>query len=350
MTLNTGYRGRIIGLDVARALALIGMFFSHLYMPESKWGEIFLGYPSALFAVLAGVSLGIMSQNAQSQGRDAIVRTRYQLVMRGVALIVLGYALMPFSGSIEIVLISIGWSYIFLHPVANWSTKNIALATGVIALASIVAHTLSAFVQLPKVLLPGYPLFTWMTYFAVGLLIYRLLLNSKQRQLATLIVGTVASVAGIFARQLPSNMELLDTASLTRKLVIGFIDAIPHGGGLIDLLASCGASAAVIALCLLLFEKDTWVSPLQAMGSMSLTVYVAHVLSAGQVLSENNVKQYPIALVVSIVVALVFATVWKEFRGRGPLESLMRKFVKTISLSSRDAKSDSEPKAPVSTS
>lgn len=76
-----------------------------------------------------------MSRNAQSRGGDAIVRARYQLVMRGVALIVLGYVVMPMSGSIEIVLISIGWSYIFLHPVANWKLKNIVLATGGLAVA-----------------------------------------------------------------------------------------------------------------------------------------------------------------------------------------------------------------------
>lgn len=283
-----------------------------------------------------------MSRNAQSRGGDAIVRARYQLVMRGVALIVLGYVVMPMSGSIEIVLISIGWSYIFLHPVANWKLKNIVLATGGLAVASIVVHALTPFVQLPKVLLPGYPRFTWMTYFAVGLLAYHLLLESKKRQIVVLISGTILAIAGIVARQLPSNMEIVDTKSLAYKLFIGVIDAIPHGGGLIDLIASNAASLAVIALCVLAFKKDTWVSPLQAMGSMSLTVYIAHVLSAGQVLNEASVKQHPVTLILTIVLSLVLATLWKEFRGRGPLESLMRKFVKTVSMSGRESGRDSE--------
>src|SRR5690606_26499734 len=59
--------GRIVGLDVARWLALVGMIATHALRPVEASGHPTLvqsvasGRASALFAVLAGVSLALMS-------------------------------------------------------------------------------------------------------------------------------------------------------------------------------------------------------------------------------------------------------------------------------------------------
>ena len=59
--------GRLIGLDVARGIALLAMMVTHIFalgdeagMPT--WAAVFAGRASALFAVLAGCSLVLSTQ------------------------------------------------------------------------------------------------------------------------------------------------------------------------------------------------------------------------------------------------------------------------------------------------
>lgn len=67
--------GRIVGLDVARALALFGMMATHL-LPESVdgrhvawWQQLAGGRAAALFALLAGVSLVLMTDRGMNAAR-----------------------------------------------------------------------------------------------------------------------------------------------------------------------------------------------------------------------------------------------------------------------------------------
>ncbi|MGH3332175.1 MAG: heparan-alpha-glucosaminide N-acetyltransferase domain-containing protein, partial [Nocardioidaceae bacterium] len=68
--------GRVIGLDVARALALVGMMATHILAPIegnhlTVIQQVAGGRASALFAVLAGVSLALMSgRTVPPSGRD----------------------------------------------------------------------------------------------------------------------------------------------------------------------------------------------------------------------------------------------------------------------------------------
>ena len=55
---------RLVGLDVARALAVLGMFAAHT-APGSWLYTIAEGRAAALFAVLAGVSIALMSGGSQ---------------------------------------------------------------------------------------------------------------------------------------------------------------------------------------------------------------------------------------------------------------------------------------------
>ena len=59
---------RVMGVDVARALAIIGMMGAHLAnAPDLVWGDpstwlgVMVGRPSALFGLLAGVSVSLVT-------------------------------------------------------------------------------------------------------------------------------------------------------------------------------------------------------------------------------------------------------------------------------------------------
>ncbi|WP_284523054.1 hypothetical protein [Corynebacterium aquatimens] len=43
--MQTRNPSRIVGIDVARALALVGMFFAHLTFPNGIAGEVLYGFP-----------------------------------------------------------------------------------------------------------------------------------------------------------------------------------------------------------------------------------------------------------------------------------------------------------------
>lgn len=72
----TGGPGRIYGLDLARGIAILGMFTAHtigggpaFWNHPSTWMGLVNGRSSILFALLAGVSLGIMSGRQESTPR-----------------------------------------------------------------------------------------------------------------------------------------------------------------------------------------------------------------------------------------------------------------------------------------
>src|SRR5699024_7695614 len=98
----------------------------------------------------------------------------------------------------------------------------------------------------------------------------------------------------------------------------------PHTDSGFEIVGNIGASLVVIALCLLLtrtiWQQLFWY-PVTAAGSMSLTLYVAHlfyILILGSDAVWHPASQAP--LVSLIVGSLVFATAWKLTLGRGPLE------------------------------
>ena len=63
--------------------------------------------------------------------------------------------------------------------------------------------------------------------------------------------------------------------------------------------------------------------PFTALGSMALTLYCVYViLLATGLLGNNPAEQYPVILIV----AMLFAAVWRRFLTNGPLEWLVAQF------------------------
>lgn len=338
---------RIHGLDLARTVAIIGMMVAHIG-PESFITE---GYPSVLFAVLAGVSMGIITVNSASV-RDA----RFRLLVRAVLLLGIGLLLAAVQSGILVVLTAIGAAYLLLLPVLRWRTRSLfILLAGLVILGPllIAAQTVlwlpwanAAFADL---LFGAYPLTAWTTYVLVGLLIHRLALH---RQVWLLGIGL-----GLFAL----TQFIVEAADFRVSIYdeLNFFGAwaqpTPHSGGLLDVLTSAGLSAAVIAACLLACRVGAvvWATyPVRALGAMSLTVYVVHVLittiANGTFLSLGGAADFgwtmyephtpetvlpgPDALWPSLFLwqlagFLFFAALWKWRFRRGPLEGAVHRVV-----------------------
>lgn len=117
---------RVVGVDVARAVALIGMFAAHLLYLEGVVGEVVYGFPSALFPFVSGISMALMAERG---ARPA------HFVVRGALLLVLFGLLLLIPTDIIIVLGVLGASMICLASALRFVAR-ILLPASAIAMGS----------------------------------------------------------------------------------------------------------------------------------------------------------------------------------------------------------------------
>jgi uncharacterized membrane protein YeiB len=107
------------------------------------------------------------------------------------------------------------------------------------------------------------------------------------------------------------------------------LSAGPHSGTTFDIIGSIGVAILVIVGATVLMDRlprlRRLAKPVVAVGAMSLTAYVGHFL-AQSVLSMpagTSAQQSWAPLLMFILGAIVFATIWSRFFRRGPLEYLL---------------------------
>ena len=272
---------RNVGIDAARAVALVAMMVAHLTVQEGITAQVLFGFPAALFAFIAGVSMGYM----RAQPAEFIVR--------GILLIALHFALAPFSGSIVVVLGTIGVCMALLAWAPRWATP--------LLLWLACARTFGSAVLAPSSW--PYPPMMWATLMIAGILFKRYM---------PLWPGLVVGGA-LFA---------LDVALRWTTPLPPLLDATGHTGGLMDVVGSVGASISICALCCLAQRWLGWLAPL---GRMPLTLYCIHVLTAEWL----NVW-------VTVGGAIVIAYVWLAIFQRGPLETVIRRITAVVKENNRE--------------
>lgn len=320
--------GRIIGVDVARGIALLAMIIAHLYPLKGFAGAFLEGFPSALFAVLSGISMTIIFSK-----RGAV-----DVFIRGVILVLIGIVVTPYAGTIIVVLKALGIGYIVfaLLQIPRWSTKWVSFGFIVLLAVSGIVRVITLHTTLHALLREPYPIVMWLAYMAAGVLFaHWLRANNWQvkpfstRGFLAAAAGVVISVLGVLARDWVDSAYAVATRNNLGIAVHGFLDAKPHSGGLVDGLATIAGSLTIILLCLLLVQTDRWVFPLKAMGSMALTVYLGHVISAGIINRGHIATQYPELAIATVVVAVVGTSIWAMFFRYGPLEYVLGKVART---------------------
>lgn len=126
---------RLVGLDVARCLALVGMIATHTYVDRTPEGDLTLvqavagGRSSALFAVLAGVGIALATRERATTGaplgasgaaRAARGRERLALssgiVVRALLVGFLGLVLGGLESGLAVILTSYAVLFVLLLP------------------------------------------------------------------------------------------------------------------------------------------------------------------------------------------------------------------------------------------
>ena len=328
--------GRIDGLDVARAVAVLGMVGSHVGNdgertgPAGAWSWLVVthGFPSALFAVLAGVSMTLMFTERGSLAVDEVdgrglARTRVRIAVRAAILVVMGALLVLLGTPVVVILANLGVMFVLALPMLRWRTSGLLVgAVGIALVGGSLARSaqelaaqagVDRFPVLSTLWAEHYPALAWMAYIMVGLVIGRLAL--RRASLAWWLVG-VGAVVTVLARGVwwGAGNEDQDPWRTIE----------PHSYSPVEMFSNIGVAAGVIGVALLVtawLPRLMW--PLRAAGSMALTLYVLHLIVIAAVGNEMVRQPSNMAFVVLCAALVGFACVWRALAGQGPLERLL---------------------------
>ena len=308
-------------MDVARGVALLGMMSVHILPRVADDGGrsaaylISAGRAAALFAVLAGVGIALMSGGQVPPSGRRASNLSIRLVVRAVLIGALGLALGALSPPVYVILAYYAVLFVAAIPFLRLGPRPLgALALAWIVIAPALSHRLrddygpppgqpdfSALSDpiglLEWIVLTGvYPVLPWVAYLLVGLTIGRLPLRSP-RLAWTLFLGggSVALATMLGARWwldhggidrligAPPEVVLPD-ATTSQVLNLDFYGTTPtdtlwwmlvpapHSSTPADLLQTSATACAVLGAALLLCRTQLGriaLTPLGAAGSMT---------------------------------------------------------------------------------
>lgn len=343
-------RARLVGVDLARAVAVAGMMTVHV-LPEDAPGvpgalyDLAHGRASGLFAVLAGLSLGLTTRRTGPGGRDRAA-ARVSIAVRGLLIAVLGLLLVDAGSRIAIILMYYGVAFLVVLPVLFLPLRALApLAGAWFVLGPLVgagvrgAYGLTPEWEQPTLLslaAPGhllqtllltgyYPVLGWTAYLLLGLALSRLDLRSPRTAVGVLALGAVLAagswlVAGLAAAAAPLDVSAGDFHGTAPTGSWWWQTAVePHSGTPLDLLHTAGSGLVVLGALLLLPAAVTrFLRPVAAFGALPLTIYTAHVVALAAHPGDT-----PGLLGAHVLVGVAFATLWRSLLGRGPLERVV---------------------------
>lgn len=351
---------RITALDYARAWAIFGMIIVNykLAMQAENDGpawlraiaSLFEGRASALFVVLAGIGVSLMTAKSRvSMNKDVIRQSRNTLYRRAAFLFIIG-----------IFLLLMGWSADILHYYALFMlvasvlitvSDNIILSLfAVILLASqsfLIAFdyskgwdtnfheytgfwTIEGFTR--NLLFNGFhPIFPWLCFFLSGLWLGRkrwLYRGNRPMILLYSLSGAVVFEA-ISYGLIKWTSSVLDIESANYLFTTK-----PMPPTMLYVLSATCLAVAVISICFYVVEKLGDSRLTQALintGQLSLSHYIGHVLIGLGFLEtvgylENGRLSFAIVYGSGyFVIAMIFSYVWRKWIKRGPVELIMRR-------------------------
>ncbi|MFG6199723.1 DUF418 domain-containing protein [Nonomuraea sp. JJY05] len=367
--------GRLVGVDLARALAVFGMYVVHIGPPLSatdgvaSWVRYLAdGHSSVLFATLAGFSLMLIAGRREPKTGLAGRQAKARIAIRAVILLALGTAMAMVYGGV-IILNFYGVFFLLALPLVRLRARTLAITAAVLALVtpqlalalnSLLTeslqqsinvydplHRLSGVGVLDLLLTGFYPALTWMSFVIAGMALGRLDLSSGtvQRRLAALGAALTVTAYGMSLLlagkdALRSTAEdgssssgsvsiPLDSGSFPDMPASSLLTAGPHSGTTFDIIGSVGVAILVIVGATVAMDRlprlRHLAKPVIAVGTMSLTAYVGHFV-AQSVLSVpggTGTQQSWMPLLMFIGGAIAFASIWSRFFRRGPLEYLL---------------------------
>ena len=356
ITSNTTHQKnvRLIGFDIARAFAFIGMVivnFNVVMTVDSdaatllyRFAALFEGRAVATFILLAGVGITLLSRRAVASGDpQQIASTRRTLWKRSLFLLAFGllFAIIWPADILHFYALYIAFAAFFIAA----TNRTLWIAASAITLASPLLMVLFNYEagwnwdtldyvdfwtpvgMFRHLVFNGFhPFFPWASFLLIGLWLGRQDLRDKayRRRLLTVSLGIALLV---------EMLSLILTNVLDGDWVY-FVDTAPLPPTPWYIVA---ASATAFVVITLTFELVEWlgdhpfITAMTSAGQIALTLYVAHVVLGLGVLDEfGRMQNQPITFTLTTVavfsaLSIIFAHLWRKRFKRGPFEALMRR-------------------------
>ena len=352
---------RIIGIDVARALAVIGMIIVNFKVVFGENGldwvksfaNVFDGKAAATFVVLAGIGLALMTNSAiknKDQGKLKIARGR--ILKRALFLFIIGISyltiwpadILHFYGiymAITVLLLNskgrtliataiiliiafpilmtfwnyeTGWNFNTLEYQDFWTTKG--------------------FIR--NLFFNGFhPVVPWTAFMLFGYWFGKQDLHNDKFIKKTFWISSIIFVS-IQALSYLSISVLSEGNQETTKELIEILGTSPMPPLPVYMFNGIATAFAIISASIIIakrFENNRIIDALNKTGQLALTFYVAHVIIGMGIIDAINpakMGKYSVEFSVSYALlfsflCILFAVVWKKYKSSGPLEWIMRK-------------------------
>ena len=353
-------KNRIIGIDVARALAIIGMIqvnFKMIFGQEgTSWLQSFTaileGKAAALFVVLAGVGIAFMTNSAVKNNDTAKLRqARKRIFKRAILLFFIGlsyiliwpadilhfygiYMLLTilFLRQEPIVALICAVGIVVLYPVLmffieydlGWNFNNYSYAS---------FWTFDGFFR--NLFYNGFhPVIPWTAFMLLGLWFGRQDLDNEKfiKRIFFICLGIAISMKLL-------SMALLIFLSEGNETIITELTSVLSTSPMPPLpiyMFSASSIALCICSCIWIAKRmqhGLVIKALQNTGQLALTFYVAHiVIGVGLLETISSTSLGSFSITFSVVYAIIFsatcilfAMIWKHYKKVGPLEWVLRK-------------------------
>jgi uncharacterized protein len=354
-------RVRLVGPDVTRAIALIGVvamnyhaylnnataasgpdsnFFERLFEP---WTGVLATRFAATFVLVAGVGVSLMSRSGRAD-------VRWRLARRGVLLYATGYFLnWIWDGTI---IFYYGAMFVVAAIILPLRSRWLAAigVTSAVAAAGIqwwVTDAIERGHDVSWLISPGtavnstprgllfdtfvngtHPLLPWLAFLCAGMIVGRILPNVRYLPVAMVSLGVTA------VTYLANHLLTSGQADNAVRVMVWSTN--PFDRGLMYTAGTLGTSLAALCLISWLAERSAdhpVTLALQSAGQMTLSIYVAHVLTYNFVVHWMGWVQPDSGLGAALLFAVTFWTIaimtawwWVRFVGMGPLERVYRRF------------------------
>ena len=350
---------RILGFDLARALALIGMVVVNyeLTLGASGKGPEWLatltqslqGRAAATFVVLAGIGASLGSKKARlalntPEGKAQRNAARWTLAKRGVFLFAIGtpflliwpadilhfYGIWLLLGSVMLFLPTAALLFVALAFVVGGAMfllqGEFFLHWNLVSLDYESVFEPAHFVR--NLFLNGWhPVVPWIALYLIGMVLGRL--NWMDRKVRARLLMFAAPIAIVL--HLVEDVWVTQLVTAIEPMHLLATSSFPPTPGFVFACSSISILLILLACEIAERAPTGWTEPLIHTGQLALTLYVGHVivgLGAIEEMGRLENQSLPFAVTAAMTFsagAIVFSTLWRRRFTRGPLEWVMRK-------------------------
>ena len=354
---------RILGFDLARALAIFGMIIVNFKIAMNAtrgnstllwFAGLFEGRASALFVILAGIGITLLSQkNIASANKDLINKSKQAIIKRGIILIIIG---LSFTVIWEADILHFYGFYFLLAALFITSKDNILLILATISM--LLFPILMIFFDYDKgwdwttysyldfwtlegmfrhISFNGFhPVFPWVAFLLYGMWLGRQDLAAKkvQRKLIITSLILIIIIESVMYYLRLNISEFSDLGLTKEELYLLFSTTIIPP--LPSYVISAGSVATIVIVLSIIisnyFKENKLVSWLVKTGQVSLSLYIAHVIIGMGLLElflglEHREIEFSLAYsALFCILSIFFSVLWLKHFKRGPLEMVFKKF------------------------